>query len=131
MEIHYKIIGALLIFLAAIHLFFPRYFEWKVQLQSLSLINRQMMTVHTFFIAFAVFLTGLLCLLCATELVNTNLGKTMSLGLGIFWAVRLFFQLFIYSRDLWRGRKLETTIHVLFTVLWIYFSTVFIWTSIS
>lgn len=131
MEIHYKIIGALLIFLALIHVFFPRYFEWKVQLQSLSLINRQMMAVHTFFIAFAVFLIGLLCLLCTKELVNTSLGKTVSLGLGIFWAARLFFQLFIYSKDLWKGRRFETTVHVFFTLLWVYFSVVFICTSVS
>jgi hypothetical protein len=49
MEIHFKIIGVLLIALALAHIVFPKYFNWDKELKSLSLINRQMMTVHTFF----------------------------------------------------------------------------------
>ena len=48
MELLLKIIGGLLVLLAAIHIAFPKYFDWKVQLSSLSLINREMMYVHTF-----------------------------------------------------------------------------------
>ena len=58
-----------------------------------------MMTVHTFFIALIVFLMGLLCLTSSNELIETNLGKKISLGLGIFWTVRLFIQFFGYSSD--------------------------------
>ena len=54
MEIHLKIIGTLLIALALIHLVFPKYFNWKTELQSLSLINRQMMSIHTFFMRFTI-----------------------------------------------------------------------------
>jgi hypothetical protein len=71
--------------LSLVHLIFPKYFNWKEELKSLSLINKQMMTIHTFFIALVVFLMGLLCLTSATELIETRLGKTISLGLGIFW----------------------------------------------
>ncbi len=49
-----KIIGFLLITLALVHIIFPKYFNWNKELKALSLINRQMMTVHTFFIAFTV-----------------------------------------------------------------------------
>ena len=59
MELQLKIIGVLLIALALLHAFFPRYFQWKKELSGLKLINRQMMYVHTFFIALAVFLMGL------------------------------------------------------------------------
>jgi hypothetical protein len=131
MEIHFKIIGTLLIILALMHIFFPKYFNWKEELKSLSLINRQIMTVHTFFIAFVVFLTGLICLTSATDLTQTKLGKTISLGLGIFWATRLVFQIFVYSSDLWKGKKFETTIHVLFLLLWAYLSSVFLWTGLN
>ncbi len=51
MEIHFKVIGVLLILLSVVHVFFPRYFKWDLELKSLSLINRQLMTMHTFFIA--------------------------------------------------------------------------------
>lgn len=131
MEIHFKIIGALLVALALVHVIFPRYFHWKEELKSLSLINRQMMTVHTFFIALMVFLMGLLCLSSSTDLIGTPLGKTISLGLGIFWSIRLFIQFFGYSPDLWRGKAFETTMHVLFSLFWAYMSVVFIWTAVG
>lgn len=125
MEIHYKIIGILLIALAFVHIVFPKYFNWKQELKSLSLINRQMMTVHTFFIAFTVFLMGLLCLTSSSELIQTNLGKKISLGLGTFWTVRLFIQFFGYSSDLWKGKTFETITHIVFALFWTYLSSIF------
>ncbi len=130
MEIHFKIIGILLLFLAVIHIFFPRYFNWKKELQSLSLINKQMMFVHTFFIAFVIFLMGLLCISSSSDLIHTPLGKTISFGLGIFWFVRLIFQLCVYSSLLWKGKPFETTIHILFLFLWSYLSAVFFCTAL-
>ncbi|TPE44479.1 hypothetical protein [Pontibacter mangrovi] len=126
MEIHFKIIGILLILLALAHAVFPRYFNWDEELKSLSLINRQMMTVHTFFIALVVFLMGILCLTSAHELVSSGLGQKVCLGLGLFWAVRLYFQFFGYSPDLWKGKRFETTVHVLFAFLWSYLSFIFL-----
>jgi len=128
MEIHFKIIGVLLIALAFVHIVFPTYFNWDKELKSLSLINRQMMTVHTFFIALTLFLMGLLCLTSSTELNETNLGEKISLGLGVFWTVRLFIQFFGYSTDLWKGKKFETFMHIIFSLLWTYLSIVFLTT---
>ena len=125
MEIHFKIIGALLIVLALAHIAFPKYFNWNEELKSLSLINRQMMTVHTFFIALTVFLMGLLCLTSSSELIETNLGKKISLGLGIFWTFRLFIQFFGYSSDLWKGKRFETIMHIIFSLIWAYLSIIF------
>lgn len=131
MQIHLKIIGVLLIALALVHIIFPRYFNWNKELKALSLINRQMMTVHTFFIALTVFLMGILCLTSAKELIETNLGNKIAIGLGVFWVARLFIQFFVYSPSLWRGKKLETVIHILFTFLWSYFSFVFVFTYMN
>lgn len=111
--------------LALVHLIFPKYFNWKEELKPLSLINKQMMLVHTFFIALVVFLMGLMCITSASELIETNLGKRVSMGLGIFWSIRLIIQFFGYSRKLWKGKSLETSIHILFSVLWMYLSAVF------
>src|SRR5580698_9434673 len=131
MELHLKIVGTLLIILALLHFFFPGYFNWKKELGSLSLINRQMMYVHIFFIAFGVLLIGLLCLTSSHELSTTIIGKNISLGLGIFWTVRLFVQFFGYSSKLWKGKPFETAIHILFSMFWAYLSTVFIVTYIA
>lgn len=128
MQIHFQIIGMLLMTLAFVHLIFPRYFKWKKDLKPLTLINRQMMTIHTFFIALMVFLMGLLCLTSSSDLVETKLGKTVSLGLAIFWSLRLLTQFFGYSSKLWKGKNFETAVHIFFSGLWIYLSLVF-WTN--
>ena len=125
MEIHYKIIGFLLIILALIHIVFPKYFDWVTELKSLSLINRQMMTVHTFFVALTVFLMGLLCLTSSKELIYTTLGKKISIGLGIFWSIRLIVQFFGYSSSLWKGKRFETFMHIVFSLFWAYLSLIF------
>ncbi len=126
MHLHLKITGVLLVALALIHIPFPKYFNWDKELKSLSVINRQMMTVHTFFIALTVFMMGLLCLTSSGELIETNLGKKISLGLGVFWAIRLFIQFFGYSSDLWKGKTFETLMHILFSILWAYLSSIFL-----
>jgi len=131
MELHLKIIGCFLISLALLHFFFPRYFNWKQELTSLSIINRQMMYVHSFFIALVIFLMGLLCITSSNDLLHTSLGKRVSLGLGIFWAMRLIIQLFVYSPKNWKGKTFETIIHSLFVVLWTYLSIVFILTYLA
>lgn len=126
METHIKITGFLLIALALVHIAFPKYFKWEKELKSLSLVNQQMMTVHTFFIALTVFLMGLICLTSSNELIETNFGKKISLGLGFFWTIRLFIQFFGYSSDLWRGKIFETSMHIVFSLLWTYLSIVFL-----
>jgi hypothetical protein len=125
MELHLKIIGFCLIGLGLVHAIFPRQFNWKQELSSLSIMNREMMYVHTFFIAFTLFLVGLLCLTSATDLINTTFGKRISLGLGIFWTLRLFVQFFGYSSKTWRGKPLETKVHILFSIFWTYLSAIF------
>ena len=125
MELQIKIIGGLFILLAFLHVVFPKYFNWKQELDSLSLMNRQMMYIHMFFIAFGIFLLGLLCLTSSDALINTAFGKRVCLGLGIFWAVRLYFQFFVYSAKLWKGKTFETIVHILFSLFWTYVTTIF------
>jgi len=125
MELNLKIISVLLIVLALIHAIFPKYFKWKQELHTLSIINRQLMYVHSFFIGFVLLLMGLLCLTSATELIETSLGRRICLGIGIFWTTRFFIQFFGYSAKIWKGKTFETTVHVAFSILWAYFSLVF------
>lgn len=129
METHFRIIGILLMVLALVHVIFPRYFKWKEELKGLSLINKQVMGVHTFFIALTVFLMGVLCFTSANELIETHLGKRISLGLGVFWSIRLLVQFFVYSPKLWKGKPFETLVHVCFSMLWVYLSLVFWWAA--
>lgn len=125
MELHLRLIGVMLLTLSGVHVFFPRYFNWKEDLAGLQLINRQMMQVHTFFIALAVALIGLLCLSAPEELIQTELGRKVAGGLAVFWGLRGYFQFFVYSPALWKGKRLETTVHGAFGIFWIYLTAVF------
>ncbi len=126
MELHLKIIGSCLIGLGLVHAIFPRQFNWKQELSSLSIVNREMMYVHTFFIAITLILVGLLCLTSATDIMGTTFGKRVSLGLGIFFSLRLLFQFFGYSSKTWKGKTFETIVHILFSIFWTYLSAIFI-----
>jgi len=125
MEVQIKIIGLLLMMLAFMHFFIPKYFNWKESLKSLSTMNRQMMKVHTFFIALTVFLMGFLCFTSSNEMLNTALGNKVALGLAIFWTIRMFIQFFGYSSDIWKGKTFETVIHISASIFWTYLTVVF------
>jgi hypothetical protein len=121
-----EIAGGLLVLLALLHIGFPRYFRWGEELASMSLINREMMYIHAFFLALVVLLIGILCLLAADDLVHTPLGRKIDLGLALFWMIRLLVQFFGYSSAHWRGKRFETLVHVLFSLLWIYLTVIFL-----
>ncbi|HMC85610.1 MAG TPA: hypothetical protein VKI61_08785 [Chitinophagaceae bacterium] len=125
MILHLKITGILLIALSLIHIAFPKYFNWKKELVGISLINRQMMYAHTFFIALVLLLTGILCVVSAKAITETQLGNRLALGLFIFWFFRLMIQFFGYSAKLWKGKMRETVIHVVISLLWSYICIVF------
>ena len=125
MELHLKIAGYTMILLAFIHFVFPKRFNWKDELNGLSLINKQLMYVHTFFIALVVLLMGVFCIYATNDMVHTILGKQLCFGLFVFWLVRLVFQFFVYSSKLWKGKRFETCVHVAFSALWVYFTTIF------
>jgi hypothetical protein len=131
MELSIEIAGVLMIGLAALHAFFPRRFGWKTEFATIGLLSRQMMYVHTFFIALTILLMGVLCLTSAGDLVATPLGRRISLGLAFFWFARLVIQFFGYSSELWRGKRFETAMHLAFSVFWVYLTTVFAVVAVS
>ncbi len=126
--LHLKIIGILMILLSLVHIGFPSRFKWKEEFAPLTLLSRQIMYVHTFFVALVVILNGVLCFLLADELLErTSVNKALAWGMLIFWALRCLFQFFVYSPKLWRGKKFETLMHILFSGVWIYFTFVCVW----
>ena len=123
-----RIAGALLLLLACSHVVFPKRFHWAEELPRLSLLNRQMFLVHTFFIALLVAFMGILSLVFPEALLErSQLGRVVLAGLTIFWATRLLFQWFVYDRRLWRGQPFNTFVHYTFTAFWIYLTAVFGW----
>ncbi len=125
---HLKLAGLTLLFLGVSHAFFDRRFQWREELSRVSLLNRQIFYVHTFFVALVVFLIGALCLFGTRGLIErTFAGACLSGALCFFWLCRLVCQFLVYSSELWRGKRLETFMHWLFTLAWTYYSAVFGW----
>ncbi len=128
LSFHLRLAGLTLIFLGVAHAFFGPRFKWREETARLSLLNRQIFYVHTFFIALVLILMGILCVFGTRGLLETTfVGRWLCAGITLFWASRLVCQFFVYSPELWRGKLLETFMHALFACAWTYYSAVFGW----
>ena len=127
-----KIAGYLMFCLSALHLVFPKRFRWKDDLAKLQDLNRQIFWVHCFFICLVLLLMGALCsFFGAALLAGGELRPVVAGGCALFWFMRLLAQLFVYDSALWRGKPLETFVHIVFTGLWSYFTAVFTWVVVT
>ena len=76
--------------------------------------------VHTLFVCAVLVLMGLPALFAPTIFVErTRAALWMNWSYVAFWALRLYVQWCVFPRTLWRGKRLETRMHVMFTVIWI------------
>lgn len=123
-------IGISQILLALIHLGFEKRFNWKEDLREVSLLNRQLMYVHTFFIAWFLFLNGLLSLLGARLLLEPSaLALYVLLGLSIFWLARLYTQFLVFDKSLWLGQGFNAVVHIVFGAVWAWYSLTYLFLS--
>jgi hypothetical protein len=124
--LHLRIAGVLLGFLVILNLFVPRRFKWREELANVSPLNRQIFQVHSLFIIVILGMFAALLLTCANALLeHTTLARAILIGLTVFWLIRWFVQFFYYEPSLWRGKRFETTMHIVFAVLWTYLVAVF------
>lgn len=126
-----EVSGLALIALAGVHVVFPRYFRWAEELQRLSLVNAEMMRIHTLFVAVTVAGMGLLSVLEAEAMATTPFGKTVAAGFALFWGLRLVVQHVGYSASLWRGKTFETVVHVAFTLLWAWLTGLYAYVALG
>jgi hypothetical protein len=125
-QLHLRIVGVLLLALVALNLYVPRRFNWRSELASLSLLNRQIFQVHAAFICVILAMFATLALFFTNELLEpTKLARALLALLAVFWLLRLLTQWFVYDRRLWRGKRFETIVHIVFTGVWTYFAVTF------
>lgn len=77
---------------AVFHLCFWRLFDWRGTLAPLSAVNRGIMQVLNLCLTFVFAGTAVLVWLDRAEILNTQLGHHLLLGLSLFWALRLLEQ---------------------------------------
>lgn len=121
-----RIAGVGLVLLAVVHVPIGKRLKWKEQGALLSPENQAVFHVHTFFICVTLLLMGLPCLLAPEVfLEKSGMARWMAWSFCGFWLIRLYCQWFVYGTHLWRGKRLETGIHYLFTGLWLALAIVF------
>jgi hypothetical protein len=121
-----KTAGLGLILLTFVHLPIGRYLHWREDARNLSPENEQIFHVHTFFICLSVLMMGLSCLLAPMIFVEkSQAGLWVSASLAVFWGMRFYFQFFVYRRELWRGKRLETIVHWSFALIWLLLALLF------
>jgi hypothetical protein len=126
LRIHIQTVGALMMLLGTAHIFFGRYFGWRDELASLSLLTRQVFIVHCFFIALILVLLGICSLFYADTLLAPNdLSRLLLAGIVVFWLSRLLIQLFVFDSRIWRGRRFYAAMHIVFSLMWTYFVAIY------
>lgn len=121
-----RIMGAGLILLAGMHGPIGRHLKWREDGRNLTPANAAIFRVHTFFICFVLVMMGLPCLLDPSIfLEKSNASSWLAWSYAAFWTTRLYVQWFVFPWHLWRGKPIETIVHVCFTVLWIFLAGVF------
>jgi hypothetical protein len=124
--VNLRVVGLLMAGLVVLNLFVPRRFNWREELARVSLLNRQIFQVHAFFLILTLALMAALLLTSAEALLEpTRLARALLGGLTLFWAARMLAQWCYYSPAVWRGNRLHTTMHVLFSAMWMYVTGVF------
>jgi hypothetical protein len=126
LELHLRIVGVIMAGLVVVNLFVPRRFHWTEELARLSLINRQIFQAHSIFLVLTLALFSALLLTSADALLEpTRLARAILAGLTVFWGLRMLMQWFFYSPATWRGHRLHTALHWVFSATWVYVVAVF------
>jgi hypothetical protein len=121
-----RVAGVGLLVLAASHVPIARYLRWKEEASRLSPANEAVFHVHTLFICVVLLLMGVPALVAPQLFVERSLaGLWLTWLLALFWALRLIVQWFVFPSALWRGKRLETAMHVLFSITWIALTALF------
>lgn len=81
---------------AVFHLAFWRLFNWSEQLQRLNRINRAIMQVLNLSLTAVFVLFAWVSIAHADEMVGTSLGRALTAGIAIVWALRAVEQLVFF-----------------------------------
>ncbi len=118
--------GAGLLLLAILHIPISRQLKWKEEGARMSPANTAIFHVHAIFICIVLLMMATPCLLePSVFLTSTRAGLWMSWSYAVFWAIRLYFQWFVYGKELRQGKRFETILHWWFTLVWTSLSALF------
>ena len=133
--LHLRLAGVVMASLVVVNLMVPGRFHWREEMSRLSLVNRQIFQAHSVFLVLTLALFSALLLTCGPALLEpTRLSRAVLAGLTVFWGLRMLMQWYFYSPSIWRGHRFNTVMHYTFSVVWVYFTTVFavaLWANLT
>lgn len=125
-QLHLRIVGVLLLAIAALSLYVPGRFGWAGDIRQLPLLTRQVFVIQCWFVTAVCAMLGVLLAFFAPTLLTPGvLPRVLLVGLLILWTARTLAQWFFYDARLWRGIPLHTVMHVLFSGIYAYFVITF------
>ena len=124
--VNLRAVGVFMAALVVLNLFVPRHLGWNEDLKRVSLVNRQIFEVHAMFLVLILAMFAVLLLSSSEALVEpSRLSRLILGGLTVFWGLRTLAQWFYYSPATWRGNRLRTAVHYVFSAVWVYVTAVF------
>ena len=133
--VHLRVVGVVMACLVVVNLVVPRRFHWREEMSRLSLLNRQIFQAHNVFLILTLALFSALLLTSGAALLEpTRLSRAVLAGLTVFWGLRMLMQWYFYSPLIWRGHRFNTVMHYVFSVTWVYVTTVFalaLWVTLA
>lgn len=122
-----RVAGAMLLLLAAMHGPISRRLKWCEESLLLSPVNAAVFRVHALFICLILVAMGLPCIADPSVfLERSRAGAWLTWTFAGFWTARLYVQWFVFPRTLWVGKRFETRIHFIFTLIWIFLAGLFL-----
>ena len=105
------------------HDFFWKIFNWKEDLKKLMPINKAIMQVLNLMLIFVLLIFAYVTFFHGQEMQTTDLGKTLTIFIAMFWGIRAILQLVYFGRT-------QPVSYVFFVIFWIGFMLYFIpWLS--
>jgi len=80
------------------HDFFWKIFDWKDDLKKLTPINKAIMQVLNLMLIFVLLIFAYVSFFHVQEMPTTELGKTITIFIALFWGIRAILQLVFFSR---------------------------------
>ena len=121
-----RLIGGCLIVQAFAHIHLYKRLKWTKQAALMTPFNAKVFHVHIFFVCLVLVMMGLPIMLEPGLLLEkSRAGAWASWLLCVFWAIRLWCQLFTYDPSWWKGQKFEMAMHRVFTFIWLALAVIF------
>ena len=115
-----EIAAAAQLIVSVVNLWLVRLLGWRVQLERLPLLMREVFRVHTWFISVTLTIFAVMTWRFASEMATGANAACVWLAalVAVFWGFRTVLQMAYYSASHWRGKLGRTAIHVTLLVVY-------------